>query len=57
MMDAFDAMLSEKTKFVSVLHVSNALGTINPVNTIIKEAHAVGARVLVDGAQSLYTSI
>jgi cysteine desulfurase/selenocysteine lyase len=52
MMDAFDAMLSEKTKFVSVLHVSNALGTINPVNTIIKKAHAVGAKVLVDGAQS-----
>jgi cysteine desulfurase/selenocysteine lyase len=52
MMDAFDAMLSEKTKFVSVLHVSNALGTINPVNTIVKKAHAVGAKVLVDGAQS-----
>lgn len=52
MMDAFEQMLSEKTKFVSVLHVSNALGTINPVKTIIEKAHAVGAKVLVDGAQS-----
>ena len=51
-MDAFEQMLSEKTKFVSILHVSNALGTINPVKTIIEKAHAVGAKVLVDGAQS-----
>jgi cysteine desulfurase/selenocysteine lyase len=52
MLDAFEAMLSEKTKLVSVLHVSNALGTINPVRTIVEKAHAVGAKVLVDGAQS-----
>ncbi len=52
MMDAFEGMLTEKTKFVSVLHVSNALGTINPVKTIVEKAHAVGAKVLVDGAQS-----
>lgn len=52
MLDAFEEMLSEKTKLVSVMHVSNALGTINPVKTIIEKAHAVGAKVLVDGAQS-----
>lgn len=51
-MDAFESMLSEKTKFVSVVHVSNALGTINPVKSIIEKAHRVGAVVLVDGAQS-----
>jgi cysteine desulfurase / selenocysteine lyase len=52
-MEAFDKMLSEKTKFVSVVHVSNALGTINPVAEIVKKAHAVGAKVLVDGAQAI----
>lgn len=51
-LDEFEGMLSERTKFVSVLHVSNALGTINPVKTIVEKAHAVGAKVLVDGAQS-----
>jgi cysteine desulfurase / selenocysteine lyase len=51
-MEEFDKMLSERTKFVSVVHVSNALGTINPVAEIIKKAHAVGAKVLVDGAQA-----
>lgn len=51
-MDEFDKLLSEKTKFVSIVHVSNALGTINPVKEIIEKAHAVGAKVLVDGAQS-----
>jgi cysteine desulfurase/selenocysteine lyase len=51
-MDEFDKLLSEKTKFVSIVHVSNALGTINPVQEIIEKAHAVGAKVLVDGAQS-----
>lgn len=51
-MDAFRALLSPKTKFVSVVQVSNALGTVNPVKQIIAEAHAVGAKVLVDGAQS-----
>ena len=52
MMDEFEKLLSEKTKLVSIVHVSNALGTINPVKTIIEKAHAVGAVVLVDGAQS-----
>lgn len=51
-MDAFRSMLSEKTKLVSIVHVSNALGTINPVEEIIQLAHQSGALVLVDGAQS-----
>ena len=51
-MEEFEKLLSSKTKFVSVVHVSNALGTINPVKTIIEKAHEVGAVVLVDGAQS-----
>jgi len=52
-MDALDELLTEKTRLVAVVHVSNALGTRNPVETIIERAHAVGARVLVDGAQSI----
>jgi cysteine desulfurase / selenocysteine lyase len=51
-MDEFEKLLSERTKFVSIVHVSNALGTINPVKEIIKKAHKTGAKVLVDGAQS-----
>lgn len=50
--EEFEKMLSDKTKFVSIIHVSNALGTINPVKEIIKKAHQVGAKVLLDGAQS-----
>ncbi|EAU55262.1 cysteine desulfurase [Mariprofundus ferrooxydans] len=50
--DAFEALLNEHTKFVGVVHMSNALGTINPVAEIIAKAHAVGATVLVDGAQA-----
>ena len=49
----FEKMLSEKTKFVSIVHVSNALGTVNPVAEIIEKAHQVGAKVLVDGAQAV----
>ncbi|MFY0651141.1 MAG: cysteine desulfurase [Cyclobacteriaceae bacterium] len=45
-------LLSEKTKFVSVNHISNSLGTINPVKEIIEEAHKFGAKVLIDGAQA-----
>ncbi|MGL4631451.1 MAG: aminotransferase class V-fold PLP-dependent enzyme [Leadbetterella sp.] len=45
-------LLSPKTKLVSVVHVSNALGTINPVEKIIAEAHKIGAKVLLDGAQA-----
>lgn len=51
-LEAFDKLISEKTKFVSVVHVSNALGTINPIEYIIEKAHAVGAKVLIDGAQA-----
>ena len=51
-MDAYKALLSEKTKLVFVKHVSNALGTVNPIDEIIKEAHAIGAKVLLDGAQA-----
>lgn len=49
---AYLNLLSNKTKLVFVNHVSNALGTINPIKTIIKEAHNVGAAVLIDGAQA-----
>lgn len=51
-MEAYDNLLSDKTKLVFVNHISNALGTINPIEYIIKKAHAVGAAVLIDGAQS-----
>lgn len=47
-----DTLLNNKTKLVFVNHISNALGTINPIETIIKKAHNVGAAVLIDGAQS-----
>ncbi len=50
--DEFLKLLSDRTKIVAVTHVSNVLGTINPVKRIIDAAHAAGARVLVDGAQS-----
>ena len=52
LMDEYRNLLSDKTKLVSIVHVSNALGTINPVKEIIDAAHEVGALVLVDGAQS-----
>ena len=52
MMDAYDNLLTEKTKLVFCNHVSNALGTINPIEYIIKKAHLVGAAVLIDGAQA-----
>ncbi len=51
-MSKYDELLSEKTKLVFCNHISNALGTINPVNEIIEKAHRVGAAVLIDGAQS-----
>lgn len=51
--DAYLKLLSDKTKFVAVVHVSNALGTINPIEDIIREAHKVGAKTLVDGAQAV----
>lgn len=48
----FDKLLSNKTKIVAVNHISNALGTINPIEHIIQKAHQVGAAVLIDGAQA-----
>jgi cysteine desulfurase/selenocysteine lyase len=48
-----DSLLSEKTKLVAVNHVSNSLGTINPIKLLIDKAHAVGAVVLIDGAQAI----
>ncbi len=51
-MEAYAALLNEKTRLVAVNQVSNALGTINPVAEIIRLAHEAGARVLIDGAQS-----
>lgn len=50
--DAYEKLITDKTKLVSVVHVSNALGTVNPVKRIIELAHAAGAVVLIDGAQS-----
>src|SRR5258705_2452075 len=50
--DEYHALLNEKTKFVAFTHVSNALGTINPVKEMIAQAHKYGVPVLIDGAQS-----
>ena len=52
LMDEYEKLLSDKTRLVFVNHVSNALGTVNPIETIIDKAHAVGAEVLIDGAQA-----
>ncbi len=52
-LDAFRSLLSPRTKFFGCVHVSNALGTINPVETLVREAKAVGATVLIDGAQAV----
>ena len=51
-MDEFEKLLSENTKLVALSHVSNSLGTINPVEEIIEKCHEVGAKVLIDGAQA-----
>jgi cysteine desulfurase/selenocysteine lyase len=50
-LDEFAKLLSKRTKFVAVTHLSNALGTVNDVKKIAQMAHAVGAKILVDGAQ------
>ena len=52
LMDQYDKLLSNKTKLVFCNHISNALGTLNPIEYIIKKAHEVGAAVLIDGAQA-----
>jgi cysteine desulfurase/selenocysteine lyase len=54
LMDAYAQMFNERTKFVGICHMSNALGTINPVGEVIRLAHAQGVPVLVDAAQSAY---
>lgn len=51
-MSEYEKLLSDKTRLVFVNHVSNALGTVNPIEEIINKAHAVGAEVLIDGAQA-----
>jgi cysteine desulfurase/selenocysteine lyase len=51
-MDVYDELLSDNTKLVFCNHISNALGTINPIEEIIEKAHHVGAAVLIDGAQA-----
>lgn len=53
MIEALDDLLTPKTKVVSITQVSNALGTINDIKTIIEKAHAVGAKVVIDGAQGI----
>ena len=52
-LDAFKALLTERTKIVAITHMSNVLGTVTPVKEIVAAAHAVGAKVLVDGCQAV----
>ncbi len=52
-LEEYEKLLSERTKLVSVVHISNSLGTINPIKEIISLAHAQGAKVLIDGAQGV----
>src|SRR5437899_5613694 len=52
LLDEYDALLNEKTKLVALAHVSNALGTVNPIKEMIDSAHKYGVPVLIDGAQS-----
>ncbi len=53
LLNEFNELLSSKTKLVSISHISNTLGTINPIEDIIEKAHSVGAQVIIDGAQSI----
>ena len=53
LLDEYENLFNERTKFVGVMHVSNALGTINPVKQMIAFAHTRGVPVLVDGAQAV----
>jgi len=50
-MAAFESLLSERTRMVAITHMSNVMGTVSPIETIVEKAHAVGAAVLVDGSQ------
>lgn len=51
LLDEFEKLVTERTKVVSITHMSNALGTVTPVKEIVRIAHAVGAKVVIDGAQ------
>jgi cysteine desulfurase/selenocysteine lyase len=51
-LEEYEKLLTERTKIVSIVHASNALGTVNPVRKMIEMAHRVGAKVFIDGAQS-----
>jgi cysteine desulfurase/selenocysteine lyase len=53
LLDEYDALLNERTKLVAVTHVSNALGTVNPIKQMIDQAHKYGVPVLIDGAQGV----
>lgn len=53
LLDEFEKLLSDKTQFVAIIHVSNAIGTINPVKRMVEIAHAHGSLVLIDGAQAV----
>jgi cysteine desulfurase/selenocysteine lyase len=57
LMDEYEKLLSPRTKLVGIVHMSNALGTVNPVEEIIRIAHEHGVPVLVDGAQSAYHKV
>src|SRR5258705_12176227 len=52
LLDEYEGLLNERTKLVAVMHVSNALGTINPIKEMIAQAHKYGVPVLIDGAQT-----
>ena len=51
--EEFESLITERTKFISVVHISNSLGTINPVKEIVKKAHEYDIPVLLDGAQAV----
>jgi len=53
LLDAYANLLNDRTRLVSVAHVSNVLGTVVPVKAVIEAAHRAGARVLIDGAQAV----
>ena len=57
LLEEYEKLLSDRTKLVGIVHMSNALGTVNPVEEIIQLAHAKGVPVLVDGAQSAYHKV
>jgi len=52
-LEKIDALLTDKTKLLALVHISNALGTINPIEMMIEKAHDIGAKVLIDGAQAV----